>query len=68
MPVKRPEVSTNTARRKISANPIANMTRRRIIIPVLGAVLEVDEERYGGEDIRRLSDSVDLPLLPQAAA
>jgi hypothetical protein len=35
---------------------------------LLGAVLEVDGERYGGEDIRRLYDSVDLPLLPQAAA
>ncbi len=31
------------------------------------AVLEVDGERYGGEDIRRLY-SLDVPLLPQAAA
>ena len=35
---------------------------------LLGAVLEVDGERYGGEDIRRLYDSVDSPLLARAAA
>jgi hypothetical protein len=33
-----------------------------------GAVLEVDGERYVGEDIRCLYDSADFPLLPQAAA
>jgi hypothetical protein len=33
-----------------------------------GAVLEVDGERYVGEDIRRPYDSADFPLLPQAAA
>jgi hypothetical protein len=33
-----------------------------------GAVLEVDGERYVGDDIRRLYDSADFPLLPQEAA
>jgi hypothetical protein len=32
-----------------------------------GTVLEVDGQRYSGEDIRRLY-SVDVPLLPRAAA
>jgi hypothetical protein len=34
---------------------------------LLGAVLEVDGERYGREDIRRLYDRADFPSLPQAA-
>jgi hypothetical protein len=29
---------------------------------LLGAFLEIDGERYGGEDIRRLYDSNDFPL------
>jgi hypothetical protein len=35
---------------------------------LLGAVLEVDSERYRGEDIRRLYDRADSPSLTQAAA
>ena len=35
---------------------------------LLGAVLEVEGERYIGEDIRRLYDSNDFPSLPKAAA
>ncbi len=33
-----------------------------------GAVLEVDGERYCGENIRSLYDSADFPSLPRAAA
>jgi hypothetical protein len=34
---------------------------------LLGAFLEIDGERYGSEDIRRLYDSNDFPLLRRAA-
>jgi hypothetical protein len=34
---------------------------------LLGAFLEIDGERYGGEDIRRLYDSSDFPLSRRAA-
>jgi hypothetical protein len=33
-----------------------------------GAFLEVDGERYGGEEIRHLYDSADFPLVRRAAA
>ena len=35
---------------------------------LIGAVIEVDGERYGGEQIRRLYDSDDFPLLRRPAA
>ena len=35
---------------------------------LVGAFLEVDEERYGSEQIRRLYDSNDFPLPRRAAA
>ena len=33
---------------------------------LLGAFLEIDGDRYGGEDIRRLYDSNDFPLSRRA--
>ena len=35
---------------------------------LFGAVLEVDGERYDSEEIRRLYDSFDFPLLRRVAA
>jgi hypothetical protein len=34
---------------------------------LLGAFLEVDGERYGGEEIHRLHNSTDFPLSRRAA-
>jgi len=35
---------------------------------LVGAYLEIDEERYGRQAIHRLYDSADFPLAPRAAA
>ena len=55
-------------RRDISADAVRFAIEELPPELLLGAFLEVDGERYGGEEIRRLYDNADFPLIRRAAA